>query len=167
MLENLNQLVKENVQQAIINNSAVPNEQNEEAVSAASGSIMEAIKQQLSRGNLGGLVDVFKGGNAEGSTVAQDATTGFTEKLEAMGINMETAKGIAASVIPSIVGKLVNKTNDPLDSSFNIQDIVSKVAGEDGKIDISDAIRLFTEKTDVNGDGKDDSIIDKVKGLFS
>ncbi|MNX68748.1 hypothetical protein D3C86_999460 [compost metagenome] len=84
-----------------------------------------------------------------------------------MGINMETAKNIAASVIPSIMGKLVNKTNDPNDSSFNIQDVIAKVSGPDGKFDLSDVTRMFTEKTDVNGDGKDDGLVDKLKGLFS
>ncbi|SDK28656.1 hypothetical protein SAMN04487898_107105 [Pedobacter sp. ok626] len=167
MLENLNQLVKENVQDAIVNNSAVPNEQNEAAIAAASGSIIDALKQQLSSGNIGNLVDAFKGGNAEGSTVAQEAASGFTDKLAGMGINMETAKNIAASVIPSIMGKLVNKTNDPNDSSFNIQDVIAKVSGPDGKFDLSDVTRMFTEKTDVNGDGKDDGLVDKLKGLLS
>jgi hypothetical protein len=167
MLENLNQLVKDNVQETIVNNSAVPNEKNEAAISAASGSIIDALKQQLSSGNIGNLVDAFKGGNAEGSAVAQEAASGFTDKLAGMGINMETAKNIAASVIPSIIGKLVNKTNDPNDSSFNIQDVIAKVSGPDGKFDISDVTRMFTEKTDVNGDGKDDGLMDKLKGLFS
>lgn len=167
MLENLNQLVKENVQDAIVNNSDVPNEKNEEAISAASGSIVDALKQQLSSGNIGNLLDAFKGGNAEGSTVAQQAASGFTEKLAAMGINMDAAKNIAASVIPSIIGKLVNKTNDPNDSSFNIQDVIAKVSGPDGKFDLSDVTRMFTEKTDVNGDGKDDGLMDKLKGLFN
>lgn len=167
MLDNLNQLVKENVQEAIVNNSAVPDAQNEAAISAASGSIIDALKQQLASGNIGNLVDAFKGGNAEGSAVAQEAASGFTDKLAGMGINMETAKNIAASVIPAIVGKLVNKTNDPNDSSFNIQDVITKVSGPDGKFDISDVTRMFTEKTDVNGDGKDDGLMDKFKGLFS
>ena len=167
MLDNLNELVKESTQDAIVNNSAIPNEQNDAAVSAASGSIVDALKQQLSSGNIGNLIDTFKGGNAEGSVVAQDAASGFTDKLAAMGINMDTAKSIAASVIPSIVGKLVNKTNDPNDNSFNIQDLISRVSGPDGKFDVADVTRMFTEKTDVNGDGKDDGIIDKLKGLFN
>jgi hypothetical protein len=167
MLDNLNELVKESTQEAIVNNSAIPNEQNDAAVSAASGSIVDALKQQLSSGNIGNLIDTFKGGNAEGSVVAQDAASGFTDKLTAMGINMDTAKGIAASVIPLVVGKLVNKTNDPNDDSFNIQDLISRVSGPDGKFDVSDVTRMFTEKTDVNGDGKDDGMIDKLKGLFN
>lgn len=167
MLDNLNQLVKESAQDAIVNNNAIPNEQNEAAISAASGSIVDALRQQLSSGNIGNLVNTFRGGNAEGSTVAQDAASGFSDKLAAMGINVDTAKGIAASIIPSIVGKLVNKTNDPNDSSFNIQDLMARVSGPDGKFDLSDVTRMFTEKTDVNGDGKDDGLIDKIKGIFN
>jgi hypothetical protein len=164
MLENLNQLVKENVQDAIVNNSDVPNEQNEAAISAASGSIVDAIKQHLSSGNLSSLVDAFKGGNAEGSSVAQDATTGFTEKLAGMGINLESAKNIAASVIPSIVGKFVNKTNDPNDSSFDIQDVISKISGPDGKFQLSDITDLFSGGKEGEAGG---SVVDKLKGLFS
>ena len=167
MLDNLNELVKESTQDAIANNSAIPNEQNDAAVSAASGSIVDALKQQLSSGNIGNLIDTFRGGNAEASAVAQDAASGFTDKLAGMGINMNTAKSIAASVIPSIVGKLVNKTNDPNDNSFNIQDLISRVSGPDGKFDVADVTRMFTEKTDVNRDGKDDGIVDKLKGLFN
>ncbi len=166
MLENLNELVKESTKETIVNNSAVPNEQNDAAISAASGSIVDALKQQLSSGNIGNLLETFKGGNPEGSAVAQNAASGFTDKLAGMGINMDTAKSIAAAVIPSIIGKLVNKTNDPNDNSFNIQDLISKVSGQDGKFDVSDVTRMFTEKTDVNNDGKDDGIMDKIKGLF-
>ncbi|WEK19045.1 MAG: hypothetical protein P0Y49_19910 [Candidatus Pedobacter colombiensis] len=163
MLDNLNQLVKENVQDAIVNNSEVPNEQNEAAISAASGSIVDAIKQHLSSGNLSSLVDSFKGGNPEGSSVAQAATAGFTDKLAGMGINLESAKNIASSVIPNIVGKFVNKTNDPNDSSFNIQDIISKISGPDGKFQLSDITNLFSGGKEGESGG---GIIDKLKGLF-
>lgn len=165
MIENLKKLVEENVQDAIVNNSAVPNEQNEAAIEATSGSIIEVLKDKLASGDIAGLVDAFKNGN--GSAVAAQASSGLTEKLQGMGINLESAKNIASSVLPGIVDKFIKKTNDPNDSSFNIQDILSKVSGDDGKFDLSDVTRMFTEKTDANGDGKDDSIIDKVKGLFS
>ncbi|TKC07556.1 hypothetical protein [Pedobacter frigoris] len=165
MIENLKQLVKENVQDAIVNNSAVPNEQNEAAIEATSGSIIDALKAKFASGDIAGLVDAFKNGNS--SAVVNQASSGLTEKLAGMGINLESAKNIAASVLPGIVDKFIKKTNDPNDSSFNIQDVLSKVSGDDGKFDLSDVTRMFTEKTDTNGDGKNDSIIDKVKGLFS
>lgn len=174
MLESLNQLVKEHAQDAIVNNSAIPDEQNEAAVQAASGSILDTLKQQLSSGNIGNLVDAFKGGNAEGSSVTQQATENFTGKLAGMGIDLESAKGVAASLIPSIIGKFVNKTNDPNDSSFNIKDIVSQISGPDGKFQLSDLTNLFSGHheggTTENQDGTAENqggIVDKLKGLFN
>lgn len=166
MLENLKQLVTENAQEAIVNNSDVPNEHNEAAIQAASGSIFDALKQQLSSGNVGNLVDAFKGNNVEGSTVVQDATSGFIDKLSGLGINLESAKGIAASIIPSIVGKLVNKTNDPDDSTFSIHDILSKISGDDGKFQLSDLTNLFGGHKDGGNEGEG-GITDKIKGLFN
>ena len=165
MLENLNELVKQNAQDAIVNNSAIPNEHNEAAIQAASGSIFDALKQQLSSGNIGGLTDIFKGGDVAGSSVVQDASSNFTDKLAGMGINLESAKGIAASIIPSIVGKFVNKTNDPNDSSFNIQDVLTKISGPDGKFQLSDLTNLFGGNKEDGKEGEG-GIIDKLKGLF-
>ncbi len=170
MLENLNELVKESTQEAIVNNSAIPNEQNEAAIQAASGSIFDSLKQQLSSGNIGGLVDAFKGGNVEGSAVVQDASSGFVDKLAGMGINLDSAKAIAASVIPGIVSKFINKTNDPNDSSFNIQDVLTKISGDDGKFQLSDLTDLFSgNKEGAPGEAKEGEggIVDKLKGLFN
>ncbi|TCD12554.1 DUF937 domain-containing protein [Pedobacter frigidisoli] len=174
MLENLNQLVRENVQDAVINNSEIPNEQNEEVIQAASTSIFDTLKDQLSTGNVGAVADAFNSGNAENSAVAQQAAGSFTDKLAGLGINAETAKSIAASVIPMIVGKLTQKTADPNDSSFNIQDILGKLAGgSDGKFEVSDVIGMFNgggQAQQTNPDGTaqpDGGILDKLKGMFN
>lgn len=167
MLENLNELVKESAQEAIVNNSEIPNEQNEAAIQAASGSIFDSLKQQLSSGNVGNLVDAFKGGNIADSAVVKDASSGFVDKLSGLGINAESAKGIAASIIPVIVGKFVNKTNDPNDSSFNIQDVLTKISGPDGKFQLSDLTDLFGGHKEADGKEGEAGIIDKLKGLFS
>ncbi|NRF38770.1 DUF937 domain-containing protein [Pedobacter foliorum] len=167
MIENLKQLVTENVQDAIVNNSEVPNEQNEAAISAASGSIIDALKEKLSSGDIAGLVDTFKSGNV--SSVVEQASSGFTEKLAGLGINLDSAKNIAASIIPGIMEKFVNKTNDPNDSSFNFKDVIGHIAGPDGKFDLSDITGMFTGNKDAAAgeEGKGDGIIDKLKGLFN
>lgn len=174
MLESLNELVKEHAQDAVINNSAIPDEQNEAVVQAASGSIFDTLKQQLSSGNISSLVDAFKGGNAEGSSLTEQATTTFTDKLAGLGIDAESAKGVAASLIPSVIGKFVNKTNDPNDSSFNLQDILSKISGPDGKFQLSDLTNLFGGSHEAGaaenqtGTAQNQSgILDKLKGLFN
>ncbi|HWW43319.1 hypothetical protein [Pedobacter sp.] len=161
MLENLKQLVTESAQDAIVNNSEVPNEHNEAAIQAASGSIFDTLKDQLSSGNIGSLIDAFKGGDVANSDVAQQATSSFTDKLAGLGINAESAKNIASSLIPGILDKFVNKTNDPNDSSFDIKDVLSKISGPDGKFQLSDLTDLFTSK-----EGETGGIMDKLKGLF-
>lgn len=169
MLENLNELVRENVQDAVVNNSDVPNEHNEAVIQAASGSIFDTLKDQLTSGNIGALTDIFNGNKAEGSVVAQQASGSFTEKLSGLGINAETAKGIAASVIPSILGKLTQKTADPNDSSFNIKDILGSLAGgADGKLDVGDVLGMFTGgQAQQTGQGDGGGILGKIKGLFN
>lgn len=170
MLENLNQLVQDGAQDAIANNSDIPNEHNEAAVSAASSSIFDALKDHLTSGNISGLVDSFKGGNVAGSSLVQDASAGFVDKLAGLGIDSEAAKGIAASVIPGLVSKFVDKTNDPNDSSFDIKDIVSKVAGgAGGNFDISSVLGMFTGGAAKEGEAgaEGGGIMDKLKGLFN
>lgn len=174
MLENLSQLVRENVQDTVVNNSEVPNEQNEEVIQAASGSIFDSLKDQLASGNVGGLAEIFNSGNAENSPVTQQAAGNFTDKLAGLGINAETAKKLAATIIPVIIGKLTQKTADPADSSFNIKDVLGSLAGgSDGKFDVSDVIGMF------NGGGQaqqnnqpgaaptEGGILDKLKGMFN
>ncbi len=171
MLENLNELVRENVQDAVVNNSEVPNEQNEAVIQAASGSIFDTLKDQLSTGNIGALTDLFNGSSAQGSSVAQQASNSFTDKLSGLGINAETAKTIAASVIPLIVGKLAQKTADPNDSSFNIKDILGNIAGgADGKFDLNDVMGMFTGNKDQQSGQQntaDEGILGKIKGMFN
>lgn len=170
MLENLSELVRENVQESVVNNAAVPNEQNEAVIQAASGSIFDTLKDQLASGNVGGLAEIFNTGNAEGSAITAQAAGSFTDKLAGLGINAETAKGLAASVIPAILGKLTQKTADPNDSSFNIQDILGKLAGgADGKFDVSDVIGMFNGggQAQAGGTAESGGIMDKLKGLFN
>ncbi len=171
MLENLEQLVRDHAQDAIVNNAAVPNENNEAAIQATSASIFDTLKAQLTSGNVAQLADIFNKGEAqEGSPVVQQATSSLTDKLSAFGINAETAKGIGASLIPVILSKLANKTNDPNDSSFNIQDVLGKLAGgADGKFDLTDVMGMFTggNQNQANGQSAQGGMLDKLKGLFN
>lgn len=170
MLENLNELVRESVQEAVVNNSEVPNEHNEAAIGAASSSIFDALKSQLASGNVGALADIFNGGSTDGSPVVQNATSSFTDKLGGLGINAATAKTIAAAVIPIIIAKLTKKTADPTDSSFNITDILGKLGGgADGKFDVGDVIGMFTggQNNNAGAQSEGGGMLDKLKGMFN
>ena len=171
MLENLEKLVRDYAQDAIVNNSAVPNEQNELAIKATSSSIFDALQSQLASGNISDVANIFnQGSTSANNPVVQNATSGLVDKLAGLGINAETAKSIGASIIPMILGKLANKTNDPNDSSFNIQDVLGKLAGgDDGKFDLSDVMGMFKggNQTQNSGGQPEGGMLDKLKGLFN
>lgn len=162
MLENLEQLVRENSQELVIDNPQVPNEQNEQVIQAASSSITDVLKGQNGSGGIADLISSFTQGN--GGNPLEQITSNFTDKLSGLGINAETAKSVGASLIPMIMAKVFNKAADPNDSSFNLQDILGKVAGgADGKFDLNDVKDMFgSAKDGAEGEG----LLDKLKGLF-
>ena len=163
MLENLEKLIRDNAQELVINNPDIPNEQNEQVIQAASGSIVDALKNQIGGGNITDLIGSLGQGNA--GAVVNEVSDSFAGKLGALGINMDTAKSIGAALIPMIMAKFFNKAADPKDSSFDLQDILGKLAGgADGKFDLNDITDMLG-----GGKGKDGAgggLLDKLKGLF-
>jgi hypothetical protein len=168
MLENLKQLVKDHAQEAIINNSDVPNHLNNDAIEAASSSIFSSLQDQITNGKIEDLVAMFSNNKAdiENPTV-QIASSNFVQKLHELGIDAESAKNICASLMPSLMGKLVNQTNDPSDSTFNLKDMLSSLTGGDSKFDLSSVLGMFNmgsiaDVANVSGNG----ILGKLKSFF-
>lgn len=138
MLENLTELVKQYAGDAIINNPAIPNEKNDEAVADASSSIMDGLKNAVAGGNVGALTDLFNGGGAAAATsgVSQNIQSGFVQNLmNKFGLDQSKAGSIAASLIPVVMQKLVHKTNDSNDSSFDLSGIIGSLTGGGGVMD--------------------------------
>lgn len=182
MIENLNNLVKENANETVINNTAIPNEKNEEVVQEASASIEDSLKNSLAGGNVKEVANLFNGNeeNINTSPVTKQATGNFMDRLQKrFGLNFQEAANVANNLIPNVFKKLVNKTNDPNDKSFNIQNIFNEASGgktigmnvqammnkfktgmdkdKDGDVDLQDLKSFFT------GSG---GVVDKIKGLF-
>lgn len=162
MFENLLTLVKENAADAIINNPAIPNDRNDEAISYASNSIVDGLKGALANGNINDVLSMFKGENAAASPISQNIQGGFIQNLmEKFGLDNGQAGGIANSLLPSILNQFASKTNDPNDNSFDLQDILQKLNGGNGEFDIQQLIAQF-QGSHTGGTG----LIDTVKGLF-
>ncbi|MCW3081565.1 hypothetical protein [Segetibacter sp.] len=182
MVENLNSLVKQNADALIIHNTAIPNERNEEAVQEASTAIENSLKTSLSGGNVKEVANLFNGTgeNVAASPVTQQATGTFMDRLQSrFGLNVQQAANIANNLIPTVLKRLVQKTADPADNSFNIQKIFSEVSG--GKTDglnVQAMMTKFKGSMDKDGDGDVDlddlkafftgngGVVDKIKGLF-
>ncbi|MEO6313314.1 MAG: hypothetical protein ABIU63_16940 [Chitinophagaceae bacterium] len=175
MLENLFDLIKQNAGSAIIDNPAIPNEHNEEAVSMAGSSIMDGLKTMLASGNAQDVISLFnqQGGDIASTPAAQQISGGFIQNLmKKFGLNESAASGIAASLIPMVLQKLVHKTNDANDGSFDITSIIGSLTGGNGKqqaggaggLDIESILnQLKGGSTNTGGSG---GILDTLKGLM-
>jgi hypothetical protein len=90
------------------------------------------------------------------------------------GLDESAASSIAASLIPIVLQKLVHKTNDANDGSFDIQRIVGGLTGGGGQqpqtagaggLDIQGILTQFTGEGNVNTAGGG-GILDTLKGLM-
>ena len=160
MLENLINLVKENAGDAIINNPAVPNEQNDAVIAAAGQSLQGSMQNMILQGKLQDLLSLFHNGvgNTATNPSVQNISTDLIQNLsDKFGFNQSTSSGIASNLIPGLLERLVSKTNDPADNSFSLQGIIGHLTSGEG---LSNLLGGLTENK--TGEG----ILDKVKGLF-
>jgi hypothetical protein len=167
MLENLNNLVREEAQETIVKNPAIPNEKNEEAIQAASGSIEEVLQEKASTGNFGDLSQLFKGGDFANNPIVNKIKEVFAGKLGNMGIDGNAAGGAAAGIIPALIEKFVRRTNDPNDKGFDLQNMLKQFAGPDGKFDMNDVMGMFGKKDDgQQTSGKPGGLGGSIGGFF-
>ena len=181
MFENLKDLIRRNANDTIISNPAIPNEKNEVAVEQAGSSIMDTLKNALSGGRLNEVLGYFKGGAATAPNIVQEATGNYAQDLQnKLGLDPAEAQTVANKVVPQTMDQLANKTADPSDNSFNIQDIFNQLSGgKTGGLNIQNMLNKFgAGKLDKDNDGDVDlqdlksmfagsgGVMDKVKGVF-
>lgn len=161
MFEQLTELVKQFGGDAVVNNTAVPNEHNEAVMNEASSSILVSLKGMVANGNISDLAGLFQGDNA--SDASNPAVQQLTEELsgslgEKFGLDSDAASGVAGSLIPKVLGSLIGKAKDPNDSSFQISDIIGAISGENSQTSggIMDAISKYGGQfgLDQDGDGQ-------------
>ena len=180
MFEQLVQLVKENMGAV---NAPVPDNKQEETATVVSHSIIDTLKQAAGTGNVKDLLGMFSGNKTpEATATGQEAKARAAGDLSSkLGLDAAQAEGIAGGLIPNVLKNLVHKTNDPSDSSFNLQDIFSKLTGgKSGGFNVQELMNKYKSGAfDMDGDGDTDlqdvmqmfkggsgSITDKLKGLF-
>jgi hypothetical protein len=160
MLETLMNLVQQQSGQAVINNPAIPNEQNDNVMQTVASSILGGLGQQAQGGGLGNLLSMVVNG---GGNVAQSPVTAGVQQhveqnlMQKLGISPQVAMSVAGAVVPMVLSKLMNKAADPNDASVDGNSILSAATGQqgtdwmgmassamaDGKLDMNDLTRVM------------------------
>lgn len=169
MFEQLLSLVKENAGNDIINNNAIPDERNDEAVEVATQSISETFQSAIQGGNVNEVMQLFnnESNNTSSLALTQNMQGNLMEKLmQKFGLSNAQAGGIASSLIPIVLNKLTHKTNDPNDSSFDLSSILSHFSG--GNFDVGSILSQFGlgNNNKNPGNNKGGGLGDVLGGLF-
>ena len=144
MFDELLKLVSNESGDQIINNPQIPNEQNDAAVETTTSSIMDSLKGQIAGGNGADVLSLLGGqSGVQGNPLVGNLTANVTNSLmDKLGVSNPVAKQIAASLVPVVIGKLLNRTNDPNDSDFDINSIFGSLTG--GKSDQFNLVGLLS-----------------------
>jgi len=135
MLKELFDLVKGSAQESVINNPDVPNEQNNEVVAEATNTVASGLRNVVSGGGLQSLLSLFGGGQQSGKGLLSNPIVSmmvghFSEKLMSKyKLGGAQASNVSNSLIPNVIGNLINKTNDPNNSSFSLENLLSSITG--------------------------------------
>ena len=181
MLENLVNLVKQFAGDAVVNNPDVPNEHNDAVVAETTHAIAGGLQNELSSGGLSNVMSLFNGSGTQGgimnNPIVSNIISNLTNTLKSkFGLGHDQANNVASNVVPNVVSSMVSQTNDPNNSSFDINSIIGALTGGGGStqtgtsgggFDFGGLISKFTGGgLDANHDGHIglDDIISKVKG---
>jgi len=145
MLDQLVNLVRQNAQETIVKNPAVPNEANDDAIKDVASQILDGLKGQARQGNVQDLMGMLQGGgqsSVQGNPLTSSLISNITSNLASkFGISPQVASGIASTLIPMVMKQFVDKTNDPDDKDFDLQDVVKSVTGNSN---VGDILSQFT-----------------------
>lgn len=170
MLDQLMEIVKQQAQGSVVENNAVPNEQNDAVMEEARNSIFGGLQNMLANGQTTELAALLKGEKdptQDSNTMnmlSGDFINNITQKL---GIDSSAASGIAASLIPMVLSQLSSSAKDPNNNSIDFGSILSSLRGgsgnsgglgatassiggmlgldkdKDGDVDMSDLLNMF------------------------
>ena len=161
MLDQLMQIIKQQGQESVVENQDVPNEHNEGVMQEAGSSLFASLQQMVQNGKLEQVTDLLKG-NTDGGTTNQLSENVAGNIASKFGINAESAKNIAGSLIPKVLSSLTNKANDTNDNSIDLQGMLGSLTGgniqgtinslgsqfgldkdKDGDVDFKDITKMF------------------------
>jgi hypothetical protein len=146
MIDQLIKLVEQNSTETIVNNKEIPNEFNKDAIQDVAQQIFGGLKGQASQGNYQEVISMFQGNqssiasNPMVSQMISNLAGSFASKF---GISPQSAQSIVSSLLPQVMNQFVNKTNDPNDNDFDLQDMLKGLSGG-RNIDLGDLMGKFS-----------------------
>ncbi|HMK03883.1 MAG TPA: hypothetical protein VK489_06820 [Ferruginibacter sp.] len=171
MLKELLDLVRGQATETVINNPDVPNEHNEDVIAEATNTVASGLRNVVAGGGVQSLLSLFGGsGNKKGllsNPIVSMMMGHFAGKLmNKFGLNNNQANNLSGSLIPNVLGSLINKTNDPNESGFSLDGLLGSITGNKSNAGggLGDILGQLTASNDAGSSG---GIMDIIKNLAS
>ena len=139
MLKEVFDLVRGTATETVLNKTQLPSDQNEAVVAEATNTVASGLRNMVAGGGVQNILDLFgsKGGNKKSllsNPLVLMMIGHFAGKLiSKYKMNSNQANNIAGDLIPGVLGNMINKTNDPNDSQFSIDEILASITGGQSK----------------------------------
>ena len=179
MLNSIIDLVRQH--SGSLQSADIPAGRQEEAVTAASTSILDGLRSVLSGGGVTNVMQLFNSGSGSitSSPAFEAISRQFTHNFSStFGMGTQAASSLGASFLPGVVTQLVARANDPSDSSFDMQGLFNELSeGKTSGMNISSIFAKVKSGLDRDGDGDVDlqdlksvftnsGFVDKIKNVF-
>jgi len=167
MIDQLIKLVEQNAGELIVKNNAVPNQFNNAAIEEVARQMLSGMQSQVNGGNMQQFASMFGGGNTSSlannpmvTQIIANIAGNFASKF---GVSQQTASSIAGSLIPQVMNQFVNKTNDPNDRDFDLQDMLRGFTGNN-KLDVGDVLGGLVGSASQGGSGSLGNVLGNILG---
>ena len=137
MLEELFNLVKGAAGDSVVNNPDVPNEHNDEVVAEATNTVASGLRNMVAGGGLQNILSLFGNKDQQGDSksllsnpIVNMMIGHFAGKLMSkFNLGGNQASNVANNLIPSVIGNLISKTNDPNNPTFSLEGLLNSITG--------------------------------------
>ena len=150
-MDQIQQIVNQLTEKEVVGNNGISNNLAGDVAKETGNSLIEGLQNAVSGGNMGELMNMFGGSDANSLTsnpIVKSIIESLTSKLgKNVGLDAGTSGSFASSIIPQILSMIMGKAKS---GDFNISDILGSLTGGNA-----------TAMLDQNGDGKlgiDDAI---------
>lgn len=144
MLKELFDLVKSHATDSVINNPDVPNEHNDDVVAEATNTVASGLRNVVAGGGVQSLLSLFGSGKSDKKSLLSNPIVSmmmghFAGKLmNKFNMNNTQANNVSGSLIPNVLGSLINKTNDGGSSGFSLEKLLGSITGNKSEDSTSD-----------------------------
>ncbi|MES1218091.1 MAG: hypothetical protein ABUT20_21470 [Bacteroidota bacterium] len=146
MFEQISNLVKEFGQQSVVENPAIPNDQNNAVLAEATHTITGGMQNMLAGGGLQDILSLFTGGGNNNQSNSQSGgisgllnnpavasmVSNFVSSLmNKFNMSHAQATSVSNSLIPNVLNGLITRTTstDPANSAFDLNSLIGSLTG--------------------------------------